>query len=476
MKQSILTLLCLLLIGCSGNAPLKKELVKQATEESPVVYFNAFQNSANVDSSLYFARKLASDPKNAVLLQELLHNSFAQEFTNHPQTINDPSKRDKLSKRLKWSKLLLSRMATDSNNRLAQSVSPIYYWVKVQDSEDNINTQRQITNQFIKEELSHSDLYENRVGRYALLIHQIISKEEKLNGLSKLLIDRTTAFLSANQVNTSVESSSNNVLDKRAWYRYLYAYSNNLQAKALVSNGKGKQAEKFYQTSFEFSPDLIDLDHETAYFYDLILLTGADKIPFQEEYLAYVQRGNQDKSKVLNTLLDITLLNPQHKERLRKFYNANFQGREKFGSFWRKSINAGLKESHSFSLSQIDGLKFSTGANRGKWILIDFWGTWCAPCRKEHPDLQKFYGDVIANKNRNVSVITIACKDKKSFVESYMLDNKYTFPVAIADSKIEKTYNIQSYPTKILVTPEGKFILIPFGIDWVSFIKSYSTL
>lgn len=123
MKQSILILLCLILIGCSGNAPLKKELVEQAPQESPVIYFNAFQNSTNVDSSLYFARKLASDPKNAVLLQDLLHNSFAQEFTNHPQTINDPSKRDELSKRLKWSKLLLSRMAADSNKRLAQSVA-----------------------------------------------------------------------------------------------------------------------------------------------------------------------------------------------------------------------------------------------------------------------------------------------------------------------------------------------------------------
>jgi len=471
MKQSILLSLCFQLVCFSIKAQVQK-----VPEESPSTYFNGFQNSTNVDSSLYFARKLASDPRYSILLQELIHNSFAQEFTKPTQAIIDPVKSEKLSRRLKWSKLLIDKMATDSNRRLAQSVTPICYWIKVQDSEDDINTQRQLTEDFIKEELNQENFYQNRVGRYALLIHQMISNKDALNDLSKQLLGTTTDLLRANQVKTSIDSASRDVLDKRAWYRCLYAYCNNLEAKSLVAQGKDKEAEKFYRTSFEYSPDLVDNNHQSAYFYDMIFLTGEEEIHFQEEYLTYVQKNNQDKSKTLNTLLDIALLNPKHKERLREFYNANFQEKEKFGSFWMNSINADLKNNYTFSLNQIDGSTFSTEANKGKWILIDFWGTWCVPCRKEHPDLQKFYEDVTANKEQNINVITIACRDTKSQVESYMTSNKYTFPVAMSDSKIEKAYNIQGYPSKILVTPKGKFILIPFGIDWVKFIKGYSTL
>jgi thiol-disulfide isomerase/thioredoxin len=471
MKQSILISLCLLLVYFSINAQVKK-----APEESPFAYFNGFQNSTNVDSSLYFARKLAADPRYAILLQELMHNSFAQTFIKPTQPVINPVKREELSGRLNWSKQLLSKMVTDSNKRLAQCVTPIYYWVKIQDTEDDIDIQRQLTNKFIKEELHQDDFYQNRVGRYALLIHQKISNKEKLNDISKQLLDTTIDLFRVNQVKTSIDSASRDVLDKRAWYRCLYAYCNNLAAKFLVAQGKDREAEKFYRTSFEFSPDLVDNNHQAAYFYDMIFITGEQEIHFQEEYLTYMQKDNQDKSKTLNTLLDIALLNPKHKERLREFYNANFQEKEKFGNFWMNSINTSLKNNYNFSLNKIDGLTFSTEANKGKWILIDFWGTWCVPCRKEHPDLQKFYEDVTANEDRNISVITIACRDTKSQVESYMTNNKYTFPVAMADSKIEKSYDIQGYPSKILVTPEGKYILIPFGIDWVSFIKGYSTL
>jgi hypothetical protein len=46
----------------------------------------------------------------------------------------------------------------------------------------------------------------------------------------------------------------------------------------------------------------------------------------------------------------------------------------------------------------------------------------------------------------------------------------------MADSNIEKNYNISSYPSKILITPQGKFLVVPFGTDWVDFIKKYADL
>jgi hypothetical protein len=48
--------------------------------------------------------------------------------------------------------------------------------------------------------------------------------------------------------------------------------------------------------------------------------------------------------------------------------------------------------------------------------------------------------------------------------------------VAMADGLIEKIYNINSYPSKILISPQGKYVVIPFGIVWVDYIKKYADL
>jgi thiol-disulfide isomerase/thioredoxin len=470
MRRLILSGLCIFIINFSSNAQVTQ------VKESPSTYFSGFQNSRDVDSSLYFARKLASDPRYAVFLQELLHNSFAQAFMKPTQEVVDPIKREDLAKRFEWNKLLLLKMAADPNKRLAMCVRPIDSWVKVQESRNNIVKQRQHVNDFLKEEFERNDFYQNRVGRYALLIQKEISGKAELKDLSQQLLDKITIFLKSNQVKTNTDLASRDILGKRAWFRCLYAYSNNIQGKALLSQGRNVEADIFYQASFDFSPDLVDVNHQSAYFYDMYFLTGRSESYLQEDYLKYILKYNQDKGKTLSTLLKIALVNPKHKDRLRDFYNANFQEKETFGSFWNSSINANLKNNPTFSLNQIDGSKFSTKTSKGKWILIDFWGTWCGPCRQEHPDMQKFYEGITENKDRNLTLITVACRDTESQVASYMLHNKYTFPVAMSDSLIEQTYNINSYPSKILVTPEGKYIVIPFGTDWVGFINGYSTL
>ena len=73
-------------------------------------------------------------------------------------------------------------------------------------------------------------------------------------------------------------------------------------------------------------------------------------------------------------------------------------------------------------------------------------------------------------------MLTIACRDEEGRVGAYMTENKYSFPVAMAAAAIEATYNVDSYPTKMLITPQGKYIIIPYDIDWIDFIKKYANL
>ena len=90
--------------------------------------------------------------------------------------------------------------------------------------------------------------------------------------------------------------------------------------------------------------------------------------------------------------------------------------------------------------------------------------------------MQKFYDSVVLQNTGKISLLTIACKDTEEKVNKYMTDNKYSFPVAMADNAIEKTYVVQGYPTKVLITPQRKYIVIPYNVDWVDFIRQYANL
>lgn len=124
----------------------------------------------------------------------------------------------------------------------------------------------------------------------------------------------------------------------------------------------------------------------------------------------------------------------------------------------------------SFSLPQTNGEIYTLGKAVNKWTLIDFWGAWCGPCREEHPDLEKVYQQTQTSALNKLQIITIACLDRESNVKSYMTEKKYNFPVIMADNQIMKDYKVNSYPSKFLVSPEGKYVMIPFGEDWIKFI------
>ena len=77
-------------------------------------------------------------------------------------------------------------------------------------------------------------------------------------------------------------------------------------------------------------------------------------------------------------------------------------------------------------------------------------------------------------KARNdIVVLTVACRDQEATVRDFMAKNSYTFPVAMADTAIEIQFRVGEYPTKVLITPQGKRMKIPFATNWVSRVDTY---
>ena len=89
---------------------------------------------------------------------------------------------------------------------------------------------------------------------------------------------------------------------------------------------------------------------------------------------------------------------------------------------------------------------------KGKWVLVNFWATWCPPCLEEMPDLQKLH-----ETHKDLVVIGIAMdyKDPK-YVISFAEDLLVTFPIVLGDQKIAAQFGrLSGLPTTYLYSPQG---------------------
>ena len=106
-----------------------------------------------------------------------------------------------------------------------------------------------------------------------------------------------------------------------------------------------------------------------------------------------------------------------------------------------------------FTLLSVEDEKVSLSEFKGKVVLVNFWATWCPPCKKEIPDFmdfQKTYGD------RGFEILGISLDDDKDAVLEYLTSNPMNYFVLFGSPDVAALYgNIRSIPTTFLVDREG---------------------
>ena len=112
-----------------------------------------------------------------------------------------------------------------------------------------------------------------------------------------------------------------------------------------------------------------------------------------------------------------------------------------------------------FELSDIDGMKISINGLRGKKTLINFWATWCRPCRKEMPMLNGLY---LSQNPVDLSVVGIAI-DKPEKVIQFVAELGIDFPIMVGQSEAYEIMKILgnealTLPYTILINEEGEVI------------------
>lgn len=93
---------------------------------------------------------------------------------------------------------------------------------------------------------------------------------------------------------------------------------------------------------------------------------------------------------------------------------------------------------------------------QGKWTLIDVWGTWCGPCRRQLPALQSLYAQQALKASPDLQIVTLSYQSTE--VMHFMQQNAYTFPVAEIEKYEDAAMQIQAYPTTWLIAPNGKYV------------------
>ena len=104
-------------------------------------------------------------------------------------------------------------------------------------------------------------------------------------------------------------------------------------------------------------------------------------------------------------------------------------------------------------------LSLSDFTRKGKYILLDFWASWCGPCREENPALRNIYKDF---KNKNFTIIGISLdKSKERWIDAIKKDS-LSWPqvsdLKFWENEIAKAYYLRSIPSNFLLDPNGKII------------------
>ncbi|AZU62068.1 peroxiredoxin family protein [Neobacillus mesonae] len=125
----------------------------------------------------------------------------------------------------------------------------------------------------------------------------------------------------------------------------------------------------------------------------------------------------------------------------------------------QKSVKIGFQEGNkapNFQLKTLEGKDVQLSDMKGKKLILNFWATWCPPCKAEMPHMQKFYQD---NKGKNVEILAVnltTAEKNPNGIDKFVKDYGLTFPVLLdSTGEIGDAYQAFTIPTSYIIDTNG---------------------
>jgi thiol-disulfide isomerase/thioredoxin len=136
------------------------------------------------------------------------------------------------------------------------------------------------------------------------------------------------------------------------------------------------------------------------------------------------------------------------------------------------SLFAGSAIALEFTFKDTQGKFLRLADYRGKWVLVNFWATWCPPCEQETPDLVALHN---AHKNTDIVVIGVALDSTRPSVADFVAKYKISYPIVIGSYTLAEAQvgPVNALPTSYLYDPTGKLVSFQEGMVTGKEIETY---
>ena len=142
------------------------------------------------------------------------------------------------------------------------------------------------------------------------------------------------------------------------------------------------------------------------------------------------------------------------------FYSVqNTDSKSKATSTGTNELKVGLEVGNlapDFELKNVEGNSIKLSSLKGKKVILNFWASWCPPCRQEMPDMAKFYVD---QKDKGIEILAVDLTNtekSREDVTNFMRANSITFPVVLDENgKVSQLYNVASIPASFIIDSQG---------------------
>lgn len=120
-----------------------------------------------------------------------------------------------------------------------------------------------------------------------------------------------------------------------------------------------------------------------------------------------------------------------------------------------------------FTLKDPAGHVVELQNQRGKVVFLNFWATWCPPCRAEMPAMEKLQEEF---KSKGLVVLAVSVNESRKEVVKFLKERKISLPVALdSDGTVSEDYGVRALPTTFLIGRDGEVLAMGLGIrDWTS--------